>query len=106
MTKKFSFDRDRESVITESRPEAVDAFDEVTFYDASVDRSSTSAAVERQFRCRRDQSTLTDLSQSTDLPEIEIVSLISEELPRYKLRAGKIHLKTLNVVNETGWKVF
>ena len=37
---------------------------------------------------QRDQSTLTDLSSSSDLPEIEIVSLISEELPKYRLRAG------------------
>ncbi|XP_078621579.1 trafficking kinesin-binding protein 1-like isoform X36 [Branchiostoma floridae x Branchiostoma japonicum] len=38
----------------------------------------------------RDVSCLTDLCNSPDLPEVEIISLIQEEIPRYKLRADTV----------------
>ncbi|XP_078702428.1 trafficking kinesin-binding protein 1-like isoform X36 [Branchiostoma floridae x Branchiostoma belcheri] len=38
----------------------------------------------------RDASCLTDLCNSPDLPEVEIISLIQEEIPRYKLRADTV----------------
>ena len=34
-----------------------------------------------------DCSTLTDLHSSTAVPEVEVISLLGEELPRYRLRA-------------------
>ena len=34
-----------------------------------------------------DCSTLTDLHSSPAVPEVEVISLLSEELPRYRLRA-------------------
>ncbi|RXN24539.1 trafficking kinesin-binding 1 isoform X1 [Labeo rohita] len=37
-----------------------------------------------------DVSTLTDLCYSVDLPEVEIFSLLSEELPKYTLRADHV----------------
>uniref|UniRef100_A0A8C1W8C3 Si:dkey-28e7.3 n=1 Tax=Cyprinus carpio TaxID=7962 RepID=A0A8C1W8C3_CYPCA len=37
-----------------------------------------------------DVSTLTDLCSSVDLPEVEIVSLLTEELPKYTLRADHV----------------
>ena len=43
--------------------------------------------LERTKRRSRDCSTLTDLAAAADLPEVEIVSLVEEQLPRYKLRA-------------------
>ena len=83
----FFVNRDRWSVIGDSSHDVDVAEDLID--DASVDGSAASTALERQHRRRRDQSTITDLSQSTNLPEIEIVSLLSEDLPRYKLRAGE-----------------
>ncbi|XP_076146848.1 trafficking kinesin-binding protein 1-like [Alosa pseudoharengus] len=38
----------------------------------------------------KDVSTLTDLSYNANLPEVELVSLLSEELPRYTLRADYV----------------
>ncbi|XP_051957089.1 trafficking kinesin-binding protein 1-like [Xyrauchen texanus] len=38
-----------------------------------------------------DVSTLTDLCSSVDLPEVEIVSLLREELPKYTLRADHVY---------------
>ncbi|CAH1249395.1 TRAK1 [Branchiostoma lanceolatum] len=38
----------------------------------------------------RDASCLTDLCNSPDLPEVEIISLIQEEIPCYKLRADTV----------------
>lgn len=35
-------------------------------------------------------STLTELCASDDLPEVELVSLLSEQLPTYKLRADAL----------------
>ncbi|KTF90238.1 hypothetical protein cypCar_00039771, partial [Cyprinus carpio] len=37
-----------------------------------------------------DVSTLTDLCSSVDLPEVEIVSLLTEKLPKYTLRADHV----------------
>lgn len=37
-----------------------------------------------------DRATVTDLCNDQDLPEIEIVSLIEEQIPRYRLRADSI----------------
>ncbi len=34
-----------------------------------------------------DCSTLTDLHSSTEVPEVEVISLLGEDLPRYRLRA-------------------
>ena len=34
-----------------------------------------------------DCSTLTEVHSSRDLPEVEIISLVSDDLPRYRLRA-------------------
>ncbi len=64
--------------------------DDLAFVDDSGPSSSIAAGTRPPQRpqLQRDQSTLTDLSSASDLPEIEIVSLISEELPKYKLRAG------------------
>ncbi|EMP28685.1 Trafficking kinesin-binding protein 1 [Chelonia mydas] len=33
----------------------------------------------------------TDVCNSTDLPEVEIISLLEEQLPHYKLRADTIY---------------
>ncbi|XP_025068623.1 trafficking kinesin-binding protein 1 isoform X2 [Alligator sinensis] len=43
--------------------------------------------------CReyRDACTITDVCNSTDLPEVEIISLLEEQLPHYKLRADTIY---------------
>ncbi|XP_026534302.1 trafficking kinesin-binding protein 1-like [Notechis scutatus] len=43
--------------------------------------------------CReyRDAGTITDVCNSTDLPEVEIISLLEEQLPHYKLRADTIY---------------
>ncbi|KAG5842402.1 hypothetical protein ANANG_G00177280 [Anguilla anguilla] len=38
----------------------------------------------------RDAGTITDVCNSTDLPEVEIISLLEEQLPLYKLRADTI----------------
>ena len=65
---------------------------DLAFVDGSGPSSSIAAGTRpQQPQLQRDQSTLTDLSSASDLPEIEIVSLISEELPKYKLRAGEEH---------------
>ncbi len=37
-----------------------------------------------------DCSTLTDLHSSSAVPEVEVISLLDEDLPRYKLRADYI----------------
>lgn len=34
---------------------------------------------------------LSDVCNSTDLPEVEIISLLEEQLPHYKLRADTIY---------------
>ncbi|KAJ8382524.1 hypothetical protein SKAU_G00033020 [Synaphobranchus kaupii] len=39
----------------------------------------------------RDAGTITDVCNSTDLPEVEIISLLEEQLPHYKLRADTIY---------------
>ncbi|KAL4616919.1 trafficking kinesin-binding protein 1-like [Arapaima gigas] len=39
----------------------------------------------------RDAETITDVCNSTDLPEVEIISLLEEQLPHYKLRADTIY---------------
>ncbi|KAJ8334547.1 hypothetical protein SKAU_G00401860 [Synaphobranchus kaupii] len=39
----------------------------------------------------RDTGTITDVCNSTDLPEVEIISLLEEQLPLYKLRADTIY---------------
>ncbi|XP_017930878.1 trafficking kinesin-binding protein 1 isoform X2 [Manacus vitellinus] len=43
--------------------------------------------------CReyRDACTITDVCNSTNLPEVEIISLLEEQLPHYKLRADTIY---------------
>ncbi|KAF6714393.1 Trafficking kinesin-binding protein 1 [Oryzias melastigma] len=38
----------------------------------------------------KDAQTITDVCNSTDLPELEIISLLEEQLPVYKLRADTI----------------
>ncbi|XP_066837557.1 huntingtin-associated protein 1 isoform X2 [Anser cygnoides] len=39
---------------------------------------------------RRDAVTITDLCSGGDVPEVEIISLLGEQLPRYKLRADTV----------------
>ncbi|TSK87408.1 Trafficking kinesin-binding protein 1 [Bagarius yarrelli] len=39
----------------------------------------------------RDAETLTDVCNSTELPEVEIISLLEEKLPVYKLRADSVY---------------
>ncbi|KAI1901885.1 hypothetical protein AGOR_G00039040 [Albula goreensis] len=39
----------------------------------------------------RDAGTITDVCNSTDLPEVEIISLLEEQLPHYRLRADTIY---------------
>ncbi|XP_035168981.1 trafficking kinesin-binding protein 1-like [Oxyura jamaicensis] len=39
---------------------------------------------------RRDAATITDLCSGGDVPEVEIISLLGEQLPRYKLRADTV----------------
>lgn len=39
----------------------------------------------------RDAETITDVCNNTDLPELEIISLLEEQLPVYKLRADTIY---------------
>ncbi|XP_068516848.1 huntingtin-associated protein 1 isoform X3 [Anas acuta] len=39
---------------------------------------------------RRDVATITDLCSGGDVPEVEIISLLGEQLPRYKLRADTV----------------
>lgn len=43
------------------------------------------------YRGYRDACTITDVCNSTDLPEVEIISLLEEQLPHYKLRADTIY---------------
>ncbi|CAM5092514.1 unnamed protein product, partial [Eretmochelys imbricata] len=43
------------------------------------------------YREYRDACTITDVCNSTDLPEVEIISLLEEQLPHYKLRADTIY---------------
>ncbi|KAK2868979.1 hypothetical protein Q7C36_000850 [Tachysurus vachellii] len=43
-----------------------------------------------QVKAHKDVSTLTDVCSGVDLPEVEIVSLLAEELPRYTLRADHV----------------
>ncbi|MEQ2268815.1 hypothetical protein XENORESO_015810, partial [Xenotaenia resolanae] len=38
----------------------------------------------------KDAETITDVCNTTDLPELEIISLLEEQLPVYKLRADTI----------------
>ncbi|TSK34854.1 Trafficking kinesin-binding protein 1 [Bagarius yarrelli] len=39
----------------------------------------------------RDAETITDVCNSTDLPEVEIISLLEEQLPHYQLRADTLY---------------
>ncbi|XP_018596984.1 trafficking kinesin-binding protein 1-like isoform X2 [Scleropages formosus] len=39
----------------------------------------------------RDAGTITDVCNSTDLPEVEIISLLEEQLPHYRLRADTVY---------------
>ncbi|MCI4385418.1 hypothetical protein PGIGA_G00050210 [Pangasianodon gigas] len=39
----------------------------------------------------RDAETITDVCNSTELPEVEIISLLEEKLPVYKLRADSVY---------------
>ncbi|XP_072416502.1 trafficking kinesin-binding protein 1 isoform X2 [Chiloscyllium punctatum] len=60
--------------------------DEVQYVSEAVcpeDASSSDA--------HRDACTITDVCNSTDLPEVEIISLLEEQLPHYKLRADTIY---------------
>lgn len=52
-----------------------------------------SEAAEDAPSCRdlRDACTITDVCNSTDLPEVEIISLLQEQLPHYRLRADAIY---------------
>ncbi|EDL09160.1 trafficking protein, kinesin binding 1, isoform CRA_e, partial [Mus musculus] len=43
------------------------------------------------YREHRDACTITDVCNSTNLPEVEIISLLEEQLPHYKLRADTIY---------------
>ncbi|NXG67121.1 TRAK1 protein, partial [Hemiprocne comata] len=43
------------------------------------------------YREYRDACTITDVCNSTNLPEVEIISLLEEQLPHYKLRADTIY---------------
>ncbi|CAH0393996.1 unnamed protein product [Bemisia tabaci] len=40
--------------------------------------------------CHRDAQTITDVCSGGDLPEVEIVSLLQESIPRYTLRADSL----------------
>ena len=42
---------------------------------------------ENEKRRSVDCSTLTELHSSTEVPEVEVISLLGEDLPRYRLRA-------------------
>ncbi|XP_030300052.1 trafficking kinesin-binding protein 1 isoform X1 [Calypte anna] len=44
-----------------------------------------------EYREYRDACTITDVCNSTNLPEVEIISLLEEQLPHYKLRADTIY---------------
>lgn len=44
----------------------------------------------QEFTTHRDAETITDVCNSTDLPELEIISLLEEQLPVYRLRADTI----------------
>ncbi|XP_026576307.1 trafficking kinesin-binding protein 1-like [Pseudonaja textilis] len=50
----------------------------------------TSDSTSSQFQNWCDASTLTDFCNSSNLPEVEIISLLGEQLPLYKLRADTI----------------
>ncbi|KAL0166480.1 hypothetical protein M9458_038324, partial [Cirrhinus mrigala] len=39
----------------------------------------------------RDAETITDVCNSTELPEVEIISLLEEQLPVYRLRADCVY---------------
>ncbi|CAM4635878.1 unnamed protein product [Leuciscus chuanchicus] len=39
----------------------------------------------------RDAETITDVCNSTELPEVEIISLLEEQLPVYRLRADSVY---------------
>uniref|UniRef100_A0A803T555 Trafficking kinesin protein 1 n=1 Tax=Anolis carolinensis TaxID=28377 RepID=A0A803T555_ANOCA len=64
-------------------------------YKAGVhEEHYVSEAVENDvpdYREYRDAGTITDVCNSTDLPEVEIISLLEEQLPHYKLRADTIY---------------
>ncbi|CAB1420316.1 unnamed protein product [Pleuronectes platessa] len=51
---------------------------------------SLPAALQEFAAAYRDAETITDVCNSTDLPELEIISLLEEQLPVYKLRADTI----------------
>ena len=59
--------------------------------------------LERTKRRSRDCSTLTDLAADPDLPEVEIVSLVEEQLPRYRLKAD--YLTQFGGVDHEHWVV-
>ncbi|XP_029143196.1 huntingtin-associated protein 1 [Protobothrops mucrosquamatus] len=51
---------------------------------------ATSNSTSSQFQNQHDASTLTDFCNSSNLPEVEIISLLGEQLPLYKLRADTV----------------
>ncbi|KAJ8004859.1 hypothetical protein DPEC_G00140680 [Dallia pectoralis] len=53
-----------------------------------VSEADTTEDVSTAFR---DAGTITDVCNGTDLPEVEIISLLEEQLPHYKLRADTIY---------------
>ncbi|KAM7382569.1 hypothetical protein PAMP_002295 [Pampus punctatissimus] len=55
-----------------------------------VSEAGLPAALEEFTTIYRDAETITDVCNSTDLPELEIISLLEEQLPVYKLRADTI----------------
>ncbi|XP_078055762.1 trafficking kinesin-binding protein 1 isoform X3 [Mustelus asterias] len=60
--------------------------DEVHYVSEAVCREDASNS-----NVQRDACTITDVCNSTDLPEVEIISLLEEQLPHYKLRADTIY---------------
>ncbi|TKS81747.1 Trafficking kinesin-binding protein 1 106 kDa O-GlcNAc transferase-interacting protein [Collichthys lucidus] len=55
-----------------------------------VSEASLPATLQELTATYRDAETITDVCNSTDLPELEIISLLEEQLPVYKLRADTI----------------
>uniref|UniRef100_UPI00398EE5E6 trafficking kinesin-binding protein 1-like n=1 Tax=Pristiophorus japonicus TaxID=55135 RepID=UPI00398EE5E6 len=59
---------------------------EVHYVSEAASREDAASSEEH-----RDACTITDVCNSTDLPEVEIISLLEEQLPHYKLRADTIY---------------
>ncbi|KAM6449572.1 uncharacterized protein PHA67_016978 [Liasis olivaceus] len=49
-----------------------------------------SASSSSKFQKQHDATTLTELCNSTNVPEVEIISLLGEQLPVYQLRADTV----------------